>query len=202
VNIEEIERIRSNLLERYDEILDVWDRRALGQYLVKAVIAHEVTHAYTDLAHKSVPAKELQRLTQRLYYEVIEKSLATYYGLREFFDYGNILGRIISIELLSESPIEYRAGYSWHTLLRNKLADEVIERWVSGAPVGTLRTIIALPIPYPTWYSPRHYIDLLHELQWLSRYSAIVIEEIPALFWKILALELVRSAKPDLLGLK
>lgn len=191
VNMEGIERIRSTILEKYGEVLSDWDKNAAGRYILGAVIMHEVTHSYTDLAHEGSPAKKLQRHTQHLYYEVIEESLATYYELGELLDYNGILGQIIAVELLSGIPIEYRAGHTLYTLLRKEQVRAIIEKWTTGASIGTPIAVFLLYFLDPLDY--RYHMYMLRELSGVP----LVFQETPIQIWKILALELIRSAKAD-----
>ncbi len=200
VNMERIESYRSDLANRYDDILDKWDQAKLGEYLLEAIIAHEVTHAYTDLAHGGAPAEVFKKHKQRLYYEVIEESLATYYGLAPLLEQLGLVKRIVAAKLLSRVPIEYRAGYAWHTMAGRDIADGIIERWITGTSLGRLETVVIMSFPF--WPLPKYYLEFLLEYRRWGRYPALVFEELPITLWKILALELIRLAKPDLLKIK
>ena len=46
--------------------------------ILKSVIAHEVTHSYTDMAGPESPKQWLSRYGTKFYYSVIEESLATH----------------------------------------------------------------------------------------------------------------------------
>lgn len=196
VNMEGIEGLRSRIIERLGgDLLSDWEQEVLGRRLLEAVVGHEVTHAYTDLAHEGAPARELRGHRQRLYYEVIEESLATYYGPIQYLDYDNVVARIAALELLRDAPIEYRAGLLWHTMMYAEHVDEILEKWVTGTSLGMLDTFVILTLPLII--EPGNRLrDLIEDIKASMCPLPVTLGKLPTPVWKLIALELVRSAKP------
>lgn len=141
INVDRISDVIDDILNSIGDLRRYYSSKELKENLLKSVIAHEVTHSFTDTAHDNTPKRRLSKQKNKFYYKVIEESLATYY---EIMNYLRIregpIQRYIMDKLLQESSIEYRAGLVWYLLyseyFRRSDIDYIISLW-SGLHTST-----------------------------------------------------------------
>ena len=134
INVDRISDVIDDILNSIGDLRRYYSSKELKENLLRSVIAHEVTHSFTDTAHDDTPKRRLSKQKNKFYYKVIEESLATYY---EIMNYLRIrerpIQRYVMDKLLQESSIEYRAGLVWYLLyseyFRRSDIDYIVSLW-------------------------------------------------------------------------
>ena len=141
INVDRISDVIDDILNSIGDLRRYYSSKELKENLLKSVIAHEVTHSFTDTAHDNTPKRRLSKRKTKFYHKVIEESLATYYEIVNYLRSGESpIQKYIMDKLLQESSIEYRAGLVWYSLypryFRRSDIDYIISLW-SGLHTST-----------------------------------------------------------------
>ncbi|MEB3757086.1 MAG: hypothetical protein GSR79_09570 [Desulfurococcales archaeon] len=135
--------INTDLFEEVSYVRYVLRERNLFKECIRdflaSVIAHEVVHAFTDLAGVGSPRNAFMKASNKMFFKIIEESLATYYQLCLLKRMEN---RFFMSHLVNRMPLEYRAGVVWR--LWSSVIDDpvgkVLLAW-AGFTAPTYKTI-------------------------------------------------------------
>jgi len=125
--------------------------------LLAAILAHEVTHAYTDLSPEDAPCKTLRGEAQGVYHQIIEEALATHYAINTLLHLDiDITNTLLLAKILENQPPEYRAGLAVYHYL-NHIDKELLALWTRiMMPPPSLATQLA-PLIYAALLTPANH---------------------------------------------
>jgi len=181
--------------------------------LLAALVAHEVTHAYTDLSAGEAPRKRLARDAPQIYHQIIEEGLAMHFAIQTLLSSrSDLVNSVLLAKLLENQPPEYRAGLAMYYYLSD-VDRELLALWTRmmmppGSTVLQLAPLIHAAILAPAKYSvatrvllyPSRLVDkylrhmLLRKLDLLlSAALGMKVEYLEGFLWRVLALWLATS---------